>query len=93
MGSGGAAGALPYKRTLRLMPSLTSLASAALVALRDVTVIDPWSQTAPLEDQTIVVIDGVIRAMGPVATVEVPAGLLTVEGARSRADRTRCRRR
>lgn len=49
------------------------------VAIRGVTVIDPTSDAMPVGDQTIVVVNGVIRAVGPTAGTAVPAGVPVVE--------------
>ena len=42
------------------------------IAIVGVTVIDPNSTSAPPTDQTILVVDGTIRAVGPSSTIDVP---------------------
>ena len=47
--------------------------SAALLAIEGVTVIDIASGAAPAANQTILIADGVIRAMGPASQIVIPA--------------------
>jgi len=49
------------------------------IAIVGVTVIDPTSSQPSASDQTILVSDGVIRAVGPSASVAVPAGARRVD--------------
>lgn len=51
---------------------------AATVALTGVTVIDPSPDAAPLTNQTIIITDGVIRAIGPAGRTRVPRGAQVV---------------
>lgn len=51
---------------------------APVVALTDVRVID-GTGAPPLENQTVIIRDGVIAAIGPAATTAVPEGATTVD--------------
>ena len=78
----------------RVAPLARALAFAALggcasvsptprepsLAIVGVTVIDPSSSAQPLRDRTILIADGVIREVGPSATVAVPPGAARVDG-------------
>lgn len=54
-------------------------APRSVVAFVDVTVL-PMDRPGALPGQTVVVEDGVIAAVGPAASVDVPAGATTIDG-------------
>jgi imidazolonepropionase-like amidohydrolase len=60
--------------------SVNTTPATESIAIVGVTVIDPSSAQASVPDQTILIADGVIRAVGPSATIEIPAGARRVDG-------------
>ena len=50
------------------------------IAIVGVTVIDPSSAQLSTPDQTIFISDGVIRAVGPPSSIDIPAGTRRVDG-------------
>ena len=50
------------------------------IAIVGVTVIDPSSSEPATPDQTILIDDGVIRAVGPPSSIDIPAGTRRVDG-------------
>ncbi len=60
--------------------SVNSTPSTESIAIVGVTVIDPSSAQPAVPDQTILIADGVVRAVGPSATIEIPAGARRVDG-------------
>jgi len=59
--------------------SVSTNPSTDPIAIVGVTVIDPTSSQPSASDQTILVSDGVIRAVGPSASVAIPAGARRVD--------------
>lgn len=60
--------------------SVSSTPAQQAIAIVGVTVIDPSSSQPAAADQTILIADGVIRAVGPSSTIEMPAGARRVDG-------------
>ena len=60
--------------------SVSSTPGSDAIAIVGVTVIDPSSSAPATPDQTILISDGVIRAVGPLASVDIPAGTRRVDG-------------
>jgi len=68
--------------TIALFNGCASVAptpTADAIAIVGVTVIDPSSSQPTAPDQTILVSDGVIRAVGPSASIAIPAGARRVD--------------
>jgi imidazolonepropionase-like amidohydrolase len=59
------------------VPPTTAANSVAIVGI---TVVDPSSSQPPALDQTILVADGVIRAVGPSSAIAIPAGARRIDG-------------
>jgi imidazolonepropionase-like amidohydrolase len=59
--------------------SVSTTPANPAIAIVGVTVIDP-SSPQPAPDQTIVIADGVIRAVGPSSAIEIPLGARRVDG-------------
>jgi imidazolonepropionase-like amidohydrolase len=69
--------------TLALLLGCASVAAtpgADPIAIVGVTVIDPTSSQPSATDQTILVSDGVISAVGPSSSIAIPAGARPVDG-------------
>jgi imidazolonepropionase-like amidohydrolase len=61
-------------------PDATRAAAAGTWAFVGVTVLPMEGEAATLPDRTVVVVDGVIRAVGPSAEVEIPADATRIDG-------------
>ncbi len=61
------------------LAALASPAAAQTTALIGVTVIDPGARVAAVSDQTVVVVDGVIRSVGPSGSAVIPRGARRVD--------------
>ena len=60
--------------------SVSTIPAADAIAIVGVTVIDPSSSQRSAPDQTILVADGLIRAVGPSSAIVIPAGARRVDG-------------
>ena len=60
--------------------SVSSTPGSDAIAIVGVTVIDPSSSEPATPDQTILISDGVIRAVGPPSSIDIPAGTRRVDG-------------
>lgn len=66
---------------LNACASTGSTLGADAIAIVGVTCIDPTSASRPTSpDQTIVIADGVIRAVGPTSAITIPVGARRVDG-------------
>ncbi|MDP9203429.1 MAG: amidohydrolase family protein [Gemmatimonadota bacterium] len=65
---------------LHACASVSTTPAPDAIAIVGVTVIDPSSSQPSATDQTILVADGVIRAVGPPSSIDIPAGARRVDG-------------
>ena len=79
--SRGAAAALLLAGLALARPALAQDTASRSLVIRGVTVIDPSSGARPRSDQVIVIVDGIIRAVGPAASVKIPDGVEVLDGA------------
>jgi len=70
---------LPFIAVLHACVSVPSTGANESVAIVGVTVVDPSSIQSPATDQTILISDGLIRAVGPSSTVAVPANARRID--------------
>ena len=70
---------LPTFDLRSITPKRTPGRPFGTVAIVGVTVVDPTSTRAPATDQTIVITDGLIRAVGTSAAIAIPSGAQRLE--------------
>jgi len=71
---------IPTLAVLHACASVSTTPATQAIAIVGVTVIDPSSSEPGASDQTILVADGVIRALGPSSAIAIPAGTRRVDG-------------